>query len=164
MNDALAEYAVGDDGENFPAKDIDSLIIVLDACINEADKFMSSIDVDLDQIISEKETFSKSQLILAAYDKIVDTDDKKNKFRVLTNTMLHLYEASKPEIFERIKFSERFKAIIDRYNAGGSENEDYYEQLLELMEQLKNEATRAAVEGLSEFVDMAVQGYGWIAA
>lgn len=274
MNDALAEYAAGDDGGEFPAKDIDALIIALDACINEADKFMSSIDVDLDQIISEKETFSKSQLILDAYDKIVDTDDKKNKFRVLANTMLNLYEASKPEIFERtpkwgnkkfaplkylhdlytndidqekldkakerlsdildksilsrnpndpnaaakadyliheykqidlskinveelrkelktakykaieiediktfikaalkklveqnkerIKFSERFKAIIDRYNAGGSENEDYYEQLLELMEQLKKEAERAGTEGLSEeeleLYDLLIKG------
>ncbi len=265
MNDALAEYAVGDDGGDFPAKDIDSLVITLDACINEADKFMSSINVDLDQIISEKETFSKSQLILDAYDKIVDTDDRKNKFRVLTNTMLNLYEASKPEIFERtpkwgnkkfaplkylhdlymndidqekldkakerlsdildksilsrnpdyqiheykvidlskinveelrkelktaqykaieiddiktfieaalkklieqnkerIKFSERFKAIIDRYNAGGSENEDYYEQLLELMEQLKKESERAGTEGLSEeeleLYDLLIKG------
>ena len=248
MNDALAEYAVGDDGGDFPAKDIDALIIALDACINEADKFMSSINVDLEQIIAEKETFSKSQLILSAYDKIVDTDDKKNKFRVLTNTMLNLYEASKPEIFERtpkwqnkkfaplkylhdlytndidqekldkakerlndildksissqnpndpnssnkadyliheykvidlskinveelrkelktaqykaieiddikmfiemalkkmieqnkerIKFSERFKAIIDRYNAGGSENEGLSEEELELYDLL----------------------------
>lgn len=274
MNDALAEYAVGDDGGEFPAKNIDSLVSTLDACINEADKFMSSINVDLDQIISEKETFSKSQLILDAYDKIVDTDDRKNKFRVLTNTMLNLYEASKPEIFERtpkwgnkkfaplkylhdlytndidqkkldkakerlsdildksilsrnpnepnaadkadyliheykqidlskinveelrkelktaqykaieiddiktfieaalkklieqnkerIKFSERFKAIIDRYNAGGSENEDYYEQLLELMEQLKKESERAGTEGLSEeeleLYDLLIKG------
>jgi type I restriction enzyme R subunit len=63
---------------------------------------------------------------------------------------------------ERIKFSERFKAIIDRYNAGGSENEDYYEQLLELMEQLKKEATRAETEGLSEeeleLYDLLIKG------
>ena len=235
---------------------------------------MSSINVDLNQIITEKETFSKSNLILDAYDKIVDTEDKKNKFRVLTNTMLNLYEASKPEIFERtpkwgnkkfaplkylhdlytndidqekldkakerlsgildksissqnpnepdatgkadysiheykvidlskinvdelrkelktaqykaieiddikkfiemalkklveqnkerIKFSERYKAIIDRYNAGGSENEDYYEQLLEFMEQLKKEASRAETEGLSEeeleLYDLLIKG------
>ena len=69
MNDALAEYAIGDDGGDFPAKDIEALILTLDACINEADNFMSSIDVDLDQIVAEKETFAKSQLILDAYDK-----------------------------------------------------------------------------------------------
>ena len=274
MNDALAEYATGDDGSEFPAKDIDALILSLDASINEADSFMTSIGVDLDKILAEKETFSKSELILSAYDKIVDTDDKKNKFRVLTNTMLNLYEASKPEIFERspkwqnkkfaplkylhdlytndidqeklerakeklssildksiasqnpndpnsqnkadyliheykvidlskinvdelraeikkskykaieiddikafietalkklleankerIKFSERFKAIIDRYNAGGSENEDYYEQLLALMEELKKESSRAKTEGLTEeeleLYDLLVKG------
>ena len=43
----------------------------------------------------------------------------------------------------RIKFSERYKNIIDRYNAGGSENEDYYEKLLELIEELKREQSRA---------------------
>lgn len=274
MNDALAEYAAGDDGEEFPAKNIDALILSLDACISESDKFMNSIGVDLDEIVAEKETFSKSELILSAYNKIVDTDDRKNKFRVLTNTMLNLYEASKPEIFEctpkwgnkkfpplkylhdlytndidqekldkakerlsaildksinsstpndssaankadyliheykvidlskinveelrkelqkseykaieiddikkfiqaaltklvkqnkeRIKFSERFKAIIDRYNAGGSENEDYYEQLLELMEQLKKESARAETEGLTEeeleLYDLLIKG------
>lgn len=266
MNDALAEYAIGDDGSDFPAKNIDALILSLDACINEADKFMNSIDVDLDEILKEKETFSKSKLILSAYNKIVDTDDKKNKFKVLTNTMLNLYEASKPEIFERIpkwdnkkfaplkylnslyksdideeklnkakerlsnildksvfsqnpnsykiheykvidlskidveklreglksseykaieideiksfiekalkkliqqnkeriKFSERFKSIVDRYNSGGSENEDYYEQLLELMEQLKEESNRADTEGLSEeeleLFDLLIKG------
>lgn len=39
----------------------------------------------------------------------------------------------------RQNFSQRFRNIIDRYNAGGSENEDYYEQLLQLVEDLKAE-------------------------
>ncbi len=51
---------------------------------------------------------------------------------------------------ERIKFSERFKNIIDQYNAGGSENEDYYEQLLQLIEDMKQEDNRATKEGLTE--------------
>lgn len=276
MNNALAEYAAGDDGREFPVKDINALVATLDATIGEAQKFMTSIGVDLDEIAAEKETFSKSRLILDAYNKIVDTDDKKNKFKILTNTMLNLYNASRPEIFEikprwqnrkfaplkylhdlytndidqekldrakeklsaildksilsqnpddfgaaaankeeyliheykkidlskvnveelrrelkraeykaieiddikafiesaikklveqnkaRIKFSERFKAIIDRYNAGGSENEEYYEQLLALMEELKKESSRAQTEGLTEeeleLYDLLVKG------
>ena len=50
----------------------------------------------------------------------------------------------------RIKFSQRYRGIIDRYNAGGSENEDYYEQLVKLIEDLKGEDKRTNVEGLSE--------------
>ena len=49
-----------------------------------------------------------------------------------------------------LKRSVRFKNIIDRYNAGGSENEDYYEQLLALIEDLKKEESRAETEGLTE--------------
>lgn len=48
------------------------------------------------------------------------------------------------------KFSQRYKNIIDRYNAGGSENEDYYEQLIKLIEELKKENERADTEGLTE--------------
>ena len=50
----------------------------------------------------------------------------------------------------RQKFSQRYRGIIDRYNAGGSENEDYYEQLLQLIEELKTEDNRAEREGLTE--------------
>ena len=50
----------------------------------------------------------------------------------------------------RQRFSQRFRGIIDRYNAGGSENEDYYEQLLQLIEDLKKEEKRPEAEGLTE--------------
>lgn len=62
----------------------------------------------------------------------------------------------------RISFSERFKNIIDQYNAGGSENEDYYEQLLQLIEDMKNEDKRAETEGLTEeeleMFDLLIKG------
>lgn len=87
--------------------------------------------------------------------KAIEIDDIKMFIEMALKKLL---EQNK----ERIKFSERFKAIIDRYNAGGSENEDYYEQLLELMEQLKKESTRAETEGLSEeeleLYDLLVKG------
>ncbi|MDO4844921.1 MAG: DUF3387 domain-containing protein, partial [Bacteroidales bacterium] len=50
----------------------------------------------------------------------------------------------------RVVFSQRYKNIIDRYNAGGSENEDYYERLLQLIEDLKMEQSRGADLGLTE--------------
>jgi Domain of unknown function (DUF3387). len=62
----------------------------------------------------------------------------------------------------RIKFSERFRNIINRYNAGGTENEDYYEQLVKLVEELKKEDSRSATMGLSdeelEIFDLLVMG------
>ncbi|WP_026514325.1 type I restriction enzyme endonuclease domain-containing protein [Butyrivibrio sp. LB2008] len=62
----------------------------------------------------------------------------------------------------RTAFLQRYRNIIDRYNAGGSENEDYYEQLLELIEQMKKEESRAEAEGLSdeelEMYDLLIAG------
>lgn len=50
----------------------------------------------------------------------------------------------------RVRFSVRYRNIIDRYNAGGSENQDYYEKLLQLIEELKHEQARSADMGLEE--------------
>ena len=275
MKQALAAYAIGDDGSEFPAKDIDELIGYIDACIEEAHKFLLEHEIDLYKILDGASTFDKLEDIREAYNKIVEIDEDAEKFKVILNTLLNLYDASKPEIFERnwsnpifaaliylhgqffrliddekiekarkrmgdlldssvssesvktnnsvedlgltqsymrgsklidlskidaeglrkeikqakykaieindmkefiekalrqminrnvtrIKFSERFRNIINRYNAGGTENEDYYEQLIKLVEELKKEDSRAATMGLSdeelEIFDLLVMG------
>ena len=256
MKKALSEYATGDDGTEYPAKDIDKLIGYIDATIDEADNFLKSISISLDKIIGESNTLDKLDDLRSAYDTIVAKDQGKEQFKVILNTLMNLYEASKPEVFEkkwfnekfaplvylhglfyrtiddekverarlrmsqlldssvtaesdlkdeqeiviyqskvidlskidaeelrkeirtakykaieiddlkkfieqvlmqminknrtRLKFSQRYKNIIDSYNAGSSENEDYYEQLVQLLEELQKENTRANTEGLTE--------------
>lgn len=255
MKKALSDYAVPDNDDVMPAKDIDELVFLLDSCINEGDAFLNTLGISLDSIIAESSTFDKLDALRSAYDTIVANDEDKDKFKVITNTMINLYEASKPEIFERhwdnekfsplayihglmhnkiddekiqrarnrmaavldssvssdtaddqqefaihgtkiidlskinvdelraeikravykaieiddlkaflekalqdmisrnctrMQFSQRFKNIIDRYNAGGSENEDYYEQLVKLLEDLQKEQARPNMEGLTE--------------
>jgi len=267
MQEALSDYATGDDGD-LPAKNVDMLVELLNQSIDEGASFLDDIGYSLDKL-DDGSTFDKLDYLRMAYDKIIEKDDAKEKFKVITNTMVNLYEASKPEIFEmgwhnqsfkplkylhdlfnntidddkinrakakmarlldtsvisqdaddsegtewvihgtkvidlskidteqlrkeikhapykaieiddlkdylekaleqminrnvtRVKFSERFKGIIDRYNAGGSENEDYYEQLLQLIEELKGESSRASLEGLTEeeleLYDLLIQG------
>ena len=256
MQRALTEYASGDDGTEFPAKDIDQLIVLIDQAIDEADGFLKDIGIELGSIISEGSTLDRLDELRKAYNTILANDENKDKFKVILNTLMNLYEASRPEIFEknwhnekfspltylyglfchtiddekigrarlrmaqvldtsvssqkaedndsglvihqgkvidlskvnvdelkkeiklakykaveiddlkayieealhqmlnrnctRQKFSQRYRGIIDRYNAGGSENEDYYEQLLQLIEELKTEDNRAEREGLTE--------------
>lgn len=62
----------------------------------------------------------------------------------------------------RLKFSQRYRAIIDQYNSGSSENEEYYEKLLELVDQLKQEQSRSSDMGLAEeeleIFDLLVKG------
>ena len=254
MQKALTEYASGDDGTEFPAKDIDKLIGYIDSTIIEADTFLNGVGIDIGSIVAESDTLNRLDALRDAYNAIIAHDEDKDKFRVILNTLVNLYDASKPEIFEkhwynekyapliylhglfgnsvddekiarakhrmaqvldtsvtsatasddefvihqrqvldlskidvdelrkeikvaqykaieiddlkafieqallqminrnctRQRFSERFRNIIDRYNAGGSENEDYYEQLVQLIEDLKKEDNRAQAEGLTE--------------
>lgn len=261
MKKALSEYGAGDDETELPAKDIDQLIGYIDGTIDEANSFLLSLDIDLDKIMATSNTLDKLDALRSAYDNILAKDDDKERFKVILNTLNNLYEASKPELFEknwsnprfallvylhglfnhtiddekvararskmnqvldgsvtanrdfvhyvrqqpaqymiqgtkaidlskmdiealrkeikfaeykaieindlkeyieqaleqminrnctRTKFSERFKRIIESYNAGGTENEDYYKQLVKLLEDLRQEDNRADTEGLTE--------------
>jgi type I restriction enzyme R subunit len=256
MQRALSEYASGDDGTEFPAKDIDKLIDLINQSIDEADKFLLGLGIDISAIVADSNTLDRLDDLTEAYNTIITYDEDKDKFRVILNTLMNLYEASRPEIFEknwsddrfgaltylyglfchtindervararirmaqvldtsvtsaqandngddlvihqgkvidlskinvedlkkeirtakykaieiedlrayleqaltqmlernctRQQFSQRYKSIIDRYNAGGTENEDYYEQLLQLIEDMKAEDRRADAEGLTE--------------
>lgn len=47
-------------------------------------------------------------------------------------------------------FAERLRRIIELYNAGGSSNENYFEELVKFTRDLKTEAERHARAGLSE--------------
>ena len=256
MQKALTEYATGNDGTEFPAKDIDKLIGYIDATIAEADEFLLSLGIDIGAIVENNNVLDRLDMLRSAYDTIVANDDDKEKIKVILNTLVNLYDASKPEVFEknwennkfaalvylhglfqhtiddekvararvrmaqvldgsvsasaeldddaeyvihrtkvidlskidvdelrkeikvaqykaieiddlkdyiekalqqmlnknctRSKFSQRYRNIVDRYNAGGSENEDYYEQLIKLIEELQQENERANTEGLTE--------------
>ena len=256
MKKALTDYAIGDDGGEFPTKDIDALICYIDSTIEETDKLLQKNGIELTKIMEGASTFDKLDELRKAYDQIVANDETKTEFKVTLNCLINLYDASKPEIFEkhwknemfsplmylygllhqtiddekiirarvrmgqlldgsvnaqraddehyefeihgrevidlskidveelrkeikkaeykaveiddlkafidealkrminknctRQKFSDRFRGIIDRYNAGGSENEDYYEQLIKLIEDLQKEEERSIIEELSE--------------
>lgn len=268
MQQALSDYASGDDeGASYPAKDIEQLIENIDRCIVECDEFLQQLGINLDKIIDGSNTIDKLELLRKAFDRILEKDEWKDRFKVMSNLLLNLYDASKPEIFERdwhnekfapldylnglfcnriddeklrrakarmastldnsvsamvaedhvqygiyqgkvidlskldidsirkeinatpyksleiddlrafiekvleqlinknctrLAFSQRYKNIIDRYNAGGSENEDYYEKLLQLIEDLKKEQGRSTEMDLTEeeleIYDLLVQG------
>ena len=268
MQQALSDYAsTGDDNADYPAKDIEQLIDNIDKCIVECNIFLRQLDINLDKIIDGGDTLDKLELLRVAYNRILEKDEWKDRFMVMTNLLINLYDASKPEIFERgwynekfspldylnglfcnriddeklnraklsmaktldnsvtamvaedqvkygirqgkvidlskldiesirkeikttpyksmeiddlrtfiektleqlinknctrVAFSQRYRNIIDRYNAGGSENEDYYEKLLQLIADLKKEQARSTEMDLKEeeleIFDLLIQG------
>ena len=50
----------------------------------------------------------------------------------------------------RISFAERYQRIIDKYNAGNSTNENFFEELVDFVDDLKAEKERHIREGLTE--------------
>lgn len=255
MQKALSEYASTGEGNEYPVKDIEQLIANIDKTIIECDVFLQSLGIKLEEIIAESNTLDQLEMLRKAYNRILEKDEWKDRFKVLTNLLMNLYDAAKPEIFERawhnkkfsplaylnglfcnqiddeklrrakqrmaetldrsvsagvseqqaaygihqgkvidlskidveslrkeidttpykalevadlrsfiertlvqminknttrVKFSERYKNIIDKYNAGGSENENYYEKLLQLIEDMKQEQSRSTDLGLTE--------------
>ena len=268
MQQALSDYASNDDeNTDYPAKDIEQLIESIDECIVECDEFLKQLGISLDKIIEEGDTLEKLELLRKAYTRILEKDEWKDRFKVMSNLLMNLYDASKPEIFERewynnkfqpldylnglfcnriddeklkkakarmaytlddsvvaketenqdqygiyqgrvidlskldiegirkeisttpykaleiddlrafiekvleqlinknctrVSFSQRYRSIIDKYNAGGSENEDYYEKLLQLIADLKKEQGRSTEMDLKEeeleIYDLLIQG------
>lgn len=102
MKKALADYATGDDDGEFPAKDIEQLIGYIDGTIEEAESFLIPLGIDIGKIIEESSTFDMLDLLRNAYNMIIANDDKKEKFKVILNTLSNLYEVSKPEILRKI--------------------------------------------------------------
>lgn len=90
----------------------------------------------------------------------LDIDELRASFKKIKNKNLEIdnlrkYIEEKLQIMlrrnvTRAKFAERFRNIIDEYNAGGSQNDNFYEKLLQLMDELREEEERHIKEELSE--------------
>lgn len=257
MKSALGDYANPDNEDEMPVKNIEAMLDLLDQTIHETYKFCKNLNIDFDKILEIDEVFSRISLFEKYLDLLLDKDDYKEEFKIYTNLCRNIYDASKPEVFEkkwtneylsiifylddmfraavrdvnidrakieldktldlsvkansiiedasegygiramktislaeidtenikrkiqqspyknieiqelrcfieeklerllqgnktRIKFSERYKAIIDKYNSGNSNNENYYEDLIDFVDDLKKEDERNIREGLTE--------------
>jgi type I restriction enzyme R subunit len=90
----------------------------------------------------------------------MDIDDLRDMFKRMKNRNLeitNLREHIEKKIVQMLRknvtrsdFAERFRNIIDEYNAGGSQTDDFYEKILKFMEELRAEEERHVKEDLSE--------------
>jgi type I restriction enzyme R subunit len=134
------------------AKKLDQSVSSSDQVCDEADwvihqgKVIDLSKIDIDSI--------RKELTTTPY-KALETEDLR---LFIEKVLQQLIDKN----CTRVSFSQRYKGIIDRYNAGGSENEDYYEKLLQLIEELKKEQSRSTDMGLEEeeleIYDMLIEG------
>ncbi|HZK56698.1 MAG TPA: type I restriction enzyme endonuclease domain-containing protein, partial [Clostridia bacterium] len=150
-----------------------SIIIYLDDMLRAAvrDESIENAKIELSRILdlSVKAESIHENAELGDYDiKVmktlnlleIDTKDIKRKIdsspykNIEIRELRSFIEDKLEKLLEgnktRISFAERYKAIIDNYNAGNSKNENFYEDLIDFVDDLKEESERHVREGLSE--------------
>ncbi len=115
MQKALSEYAETDGKEGYPAKDIEQLITNIERSISDTEAFLLKIGIKTEDIIAEEETINRLEMLRKAYDHILTKDEWKERFKVMSNLLINLYDAAKPEILERGWYNDKF-AIIAHIN------------------------------------------------
>lgn len=122
MKKALTEYATGDDGTEFPAKDIDQLISYIDGTIDEADSFLLSLDIDLKKIIADSNTLDKldgkAVAVGQPFDYRPELKAISQKLRMIL--LLNKEETENPNKRKVEQFLERSKRIkAEEYHPAG---------------------------------------------
>ena len=112
MRKALGDYATGDGGEDLPVKNMEELMGYLEATIMEGDKLLKEQGYDLDELIEEEDTEARLEKLRVIYNDLVSKKEVADKFKVITNLMNNIYQASKPEIFEYNWHNEKFAPLM----------------------------------------------------
>ena len=100
------------------------------------------------QIVKKEKTWDLGKI---DFDKLKE-DFKETKYRNIEIADLRAFVEKKLEQMmkensTRTNFAQRLQEIIDRYNAGGSTNENYFDELIKFTSGLKEEAERHIREG-----------------
>ncbi len=135
LKKALADYATGKeetddegnriDGGDLPVEDKEKLFDLLKEAIAEVDNFCLSLDIQLSLTLETGDAFEKVGLFEAFADKILANDENKKNFFVYSNTVESLYEACKPDIYERkseyplLEVIRYLRKVVDRKKFSG---------------------------------------------
>lgn len=135
LKKALAAYATGEeepeDGKekttsiDLPVEEKEKLFDLLKQAIAEAEAFCLPLEIKLDLILDSGDTFEEIGLFEAFANKLLSNDDTKQNFFVYTNTVESLYEACKPDIYERksefelLEVIRYLRKIVDRKKFSG---------------------------------------------
>lgn len=103
MKQALADYALGDDGEkeDSPIQEKSNLFELLDDAIGQGLNFCRELGIDLESILKIQETLQKLGQFNQFADTLLQKDEWRKGFFVYQNTITSLYEACKPEIIKQ---------------------------------------------------------------
>ncbi len=119
--------------------------------VDNADNFKSNEFKPELQIIKRGQVWDLSKIDFEALKK----DFEKSHYKNIEIADLRGFIERKIELMlrqnsTRADFAQRLQQIIERYNAGGSATENYYQELVDFDEEIKEEVERHVREGLTE--------------
>jgi len=129
LKKALADYAEGskgkqgeEDEEEFPVKEFDDLLALLEQGIKEAKTYCKELGADLEAILDLGEKgFKEIELFQAYANVVLEKDEYKKQLGLYVNTISGLYDSAKPEIYGYPKIKkdrdvlEYLKKVVDRH-------------------------------------------------
>lgn len=158
LKKALSSYAEGtkgkstEDEDEFPVKEFEELLELLEQSIIEAKIFFKEIGADIDEILNLGEKgFSEVELFQEYANIILSNDEYKRQLGLFVNTIVSLYDSAKPEIYgyPTIKKArdvfEYLRKVVDRHVD-------------------QDEAIERAKVRLNELLDSSVVGQGDLAS
>ena len=151
--DGLADRGNLDSAKRRISQLLDDSIIV-----NQEHESKPLITDKLDQAADKQEYFIKSwkQIDLSKLDiEKLKTEFKDAPHKNIEISDLRAFISDKLQLMmeknvTRKSFAQRLQEIIDRYNAGNSTNERYFDELVDFVNKMREEEMRAAKEELTE--------------
>ena len=155
LKKALAAYAEGtkgndstEDDEEFPVKEFDELLELLNEVILEAKIYFKELGADIDAILNLGERGFKEVELFQEYANIIlEKDEYKKQLGLFVNTIVGLYDSAKPEIYG--------EPLIKKAR-------DVFEYLRKVVDRHldQDEAIERAKKKLDELLDTSVLGKG----
>ena len=108
LKKALAAYAEGtkgkgnkEDEDEYPAKEFEELLALLNEAIQEAKDYCGSLGADMDHILNFGEKGFKDIEVFQEYaNLILAKDEYKKQLGLYVNTIVSLYDSAKPEVYD----------------------------------------------------------------
>ncbi len=156
LKKALAAYAEGTKGkttetpddDEYPAKEFEELLKLLEQAIAEAKVYCKERGADLDQILSlEEKGFKDIELFQEFANIILAKDEYRRQLGLFVNTIVSLYDLAKPEVYD-------FPVI--------KKNRDVLQYLRDVVDRNvdQDEAITRAKKKIDELLDTSVVGKG----
>lgn len=154
---ALAAYAEGtkgkekkgqDDGDEYPAKEFEELLLLLQQAIAEAKDYCKALGADLEQILAlEEKGFKDIELFQEFANVLLAKDEYRKQLGLFVNTIVSLYDSAKPEVYD-------YPAI--------KKNRDVLQYLRDVVDRNvdQDEAVERAKKKIDELLDSSVVGKG----